>query len=318
MKTRCLALLMTCLLVASLLSTSVLAAPAFTDVDSSAYYAAPVSWAVEEGITTGKTDTTFAPNATCTRANIITFLWRAAGSPEPGIKHEYFQDVPMDAYYFKAANWSVEKGIISVNSANYEPNTPCTRGDAVLYIWRYAGRPAATEVAFQDVTAGTELSKAVSWAVGYGVTNGSNKEGTTFSPNDTCTRGNIVTFLHRYFVEPLEVKPVETTTAAPVLDEKLDPLPPKAVTQQPDWYMSLTAPGDMSNPRLVAEYQQILSLTSDDAYRTESVLVREGDLQREIDNRVRTIQRYEKFGYAPEAYQDLLDKGGLEALKPYL
>ncbi len=98
----------------------------------------------------------------------------------------------------------------------------------------------------------------------------------------------------------------------------LDPLPPKDVTKQPDWYMSLTQPSQMSNARLVAEYQQLMALTSDDTYRTEPVLVREGDLSREVRARCLTIRRYNKYKYNPEGYQEILNKGDISVLEPYM
>lgn len=159
----------------------------FTDVTESAYYAAPVEWAVEKEITAGTTATTFSPSNTCTRAQIITFLWRAAGSPEPE-SNTPFSDVKADAYYAKATAWAAEQGM--EKGSAFSPNAPCTRLMAVEFMWKYAGSPEAPEAAFTDVASG-----AVNWAVKQGVTNGTST--TAFSPERTCTRGQIVTFLHR-------------------------------------------------------------------------------------------------------------------------
>ena len=167
------------------------AAPAFSDVAADAYYAAPVAWAVEKGITNGTSDTTFSPDATCTRAQIITFLWRAAGSPEPN-SLKAFTDVQSDTYYAKAAAWAAENGM--AGGSTFSPDAPCTRETAVEFMWKHAGSPDAAAAAFTDVS-----SAAVNWAVEKSVTNGTSE--TTFSPDATCTRGQIVTFLYRGFAE---------------------------------------------------------------------------------------------------------------------
>lgn len=167
------------------------AAPAFTDVAADAYFAAPVAWAVEKGITSGKTATTFAPAETCSRAQIITFLWRAAGSPEPKNPDAPLPaDVKAGAYYAKAAAWAVENGMVSGGA--FSPDAPCTREMAVEFMWKQAGSPSAAKASFTDVS-----SDAVNWAVEKGVTSGTSAS--TFSPANTCTRGQIVTFLYRAF-----------------------------------------------------------------------------------------------------------------------
>ena len=167
------------------------AAPAFTDVAADAYYAAPVAWAVAGGITTGTTATTFSPNSTCTRAQIITFLYRTAGSPEPKGSGA-FSDVDSSAYYAKAAQWAAEQGM--ADGTSFAPNAPCTRMMAVEFMWKQAGSPAADAAAFTDVS-----SPAVDWAVSAGVTTGTTA--TTFSLDATCTRAQIVTFLYRAFAD---------------------------------------------------------------------------------------------------------------------
>ena len=162
---------------------------AFTDVTADAYYAAPVEWAVAQGITSGTSDTTFSPDDTCTKAQIITFLWRAAGSPEPQ-NTAAFSDVTADAYYAKATAWAAENGM--AEGSTFDPEAPCTRLMAVEFMWKHAGSPSAAQASFADVT-----SDAVNWALEQGVTAGTSDA--TFSPDDTCTRGQIVTFLYRAF-----------------------------------------------------------------------------------------------------------------------
>ena len=285
MKKRLVSLIL-CLGVCLSLMTTAVSAAGFSDVKSSAYYAKPVAWAVSQGITNGKTATTFAPNEKCTRAQIITFLWRAAGAPDTGSSSYYF-DVADDAYYCQAANWATEWGIITIEGVYFKPNTPCTRAEAVEYIWRYAKSPSAATVSFKDVKAGSTTSQAVSWAVRYGVTNGSSA--TTFSPKETCSRAQIVTFLHRYFVEPL----IYTGPAAPetpaVDPMQLDPLPPKDYRKHPDWYMSLTPAHTMTDERLKAEYDRMKALVDEyraiDEYITDSMLVRKDDLMYECMKR---------------------------------
>ena len=172
--------------------------PAFTDVDSGAYYHTSVLWAVEKEITTGTSSTTFSPDETCTRAQIITFLWRAAGSPEPQSSENPFDDVSSTDYYCKAALWAYEKGMVSGTS--FGASADCTRASTVQYIWQAAGSPAVTAgTVFSDVASGAEYAQAVAWAVEQGVTTGTSS--TTFSPDETCTRGQIVTFLYRAFAK---------------------------------------------------------------------------------------------------------------------
>lgn len=168
------------------------AAPAFTDVAADAYYADAVKWAVEKGITTGKTDTTFAPGETCTTAHILTFLWRANGSPEPTIENP-FTDVKEGDYFYKAALWAYEKELVSGNV--FTPSAPCTRGQTMLFLYLLAGSPEAELSTFADVAADSVYSQAISWAVTQGITTG--KTETTFAPDEICTRGHIVTFLYR-------------------------------------------------------------------------------------------------------------------------
>lgn len=161
----------------------------FGDVQSTAYYYDSVKWAVDQGITSGTSTTTFSPEQTCTRAQILTFLWRTAGSPEPKGTAS-FADVDNGAYYAKAAAWAAEQGMVTGNTL--AADTPCTRLEAVEYMWRYDGRSSSPAAGFADVK-----SPAVDWAVNEGVTNGTGAM--TFSPEQTCTRVQIVTFLYRAF-----------------------------------------------------------------------------------------------------------------------
>lgn len=165
----------------------------FSDVLSNAYYYDAVKWAVENRITSGTSATTFSPDTTCTTAQILTFLWRANGSPEPTTTAA-FTDIPADAYYAKAAAWAAEKGMVS--GTTFGGDTPCTRLTTVSYLWQLAGQPTAAEsAAFTDLPANEAVKQAVSWAVEQGITSGTGT--TTFSPDDICTRGQIVTFLYR-------------------------------------------------------------------------------------------------------------------------
>lgn len=169
----------------------------FTDVPAGAYYADAVKWAVAEGITSGTSPTTFSPNNGCTRAQMVTFLWRAAGCPEPESDYGPFRDVPKDAYYRKAVLWAAGEGITSGTSpTTFSPNATVTRAQTVTFLWRWEGEPEADQRSgFRDVPTGQYYSEAVSWAVEAGITNGTGT--TTFSPGQTCTRAQIVTFLWR-------------------------------------------------------------------------------------------------------------------------
>ena len=168
----------------------------FTDVAAGSYCFDAVAWAVEKGITTGVTDTTFSPNAPCTRAQIVTFLWRAAGSPAAEGENP-FTDVPAGSYFYDAVQWAVAQGITGgTTDTTFSPNAPCTRGQAVTFLYRSNGSPESGGTsAFTDVDSGAYYAGAVAWAVEKGVTAGTTAS--TFSPGNTCTRGQIVTFLYR-------------------------------------------------------------------------------------------------------------------------
>ena len=166
----------------------------FKDVKDSDYFAEPVAWAVRNGITTGTGAEQFSPNANCTHAQIITFLWRAAGSPEVSSTHS-FTDVPADSYYAKAVAWAAANGIVS-GTGNFYPDAECTRAEIVNFLWRAAGSPEATATqSFTDVSANSDSYKAVAWAVANSITNGTGAN--TFSPGATVTRAQAVTFLSR-------------------------------------------------------------------------------------------------------------------------
>ena len=169
----------------------------FNDVKSGDYFYDAVNWAVEKGITTGTSATTFSPNASCTRAQIVTFLWRASGSPEPKTASNPFTDVAANAYYCKAVLWAVENGITTGTSATtFSPGAPCTRAQGVTFLWRANGRKAASAAAsFTDVASDAYYAPAVAWAAEQNVTGGVGNG--LFSPDTTCTRAQIVSMLYR-------------------------------------------------------------------------------------------------------------------------
>ena len=169
----------------------------FTDVKKSDYYYDAVIWAVENGITAGTSATKFSPNATCTRGQVVTFLWRAAGQPEPNTKVNPFSDVKSSDYFYKAVLWAVENGITAgTRAAKFSPNAACTRAQVATFLWRAEGEPDASGTnPFSDVKSSEYYYKAVLWAVENGITAGTSA--TKFSPNAACTRGQIVTFLYR-------------------------------------------------------------------------------------------------------------------------
>ena len=170
----------------------------FVDVATGSYYEDAVDWAVENGITQGTDDTHFSPDGICTRAQAVTFLWRAAGSPEPETRAMPFADVPAGSYYYDAVLWAVENGITEGTSdTRFSPNATCTRAQIVAFLWRSEKSPAASSRnPFADVKSSAYYADAVLWAVKENITKGTTS--TTFSPNADCTRAQIVTFLWRY------------------------------------------------------------------------------------------------------------------------
>ena len=172
----------------------------FTDVHAEDYYYDAVLWAAQEGVTGGTSDTLFAPNAGCTRAQAVTFLWRAQqspASPEPKSDDLPFTDVPADAYYAKAVAWAVENGVAKgVSETAFAPDTSCTRAQIVTFLWRAQQSPASSgENPFTDVSAAAYYYNAVLWAVENDVAKGVSE--TAFAPNDNCTRAQIVTLIYR-------------------------------------------------------------------------------------------------------------------------
>ena len=169
----------------------------FVDVREKDYFHDAVQWAVDNGVTEGTTATTFSPNAACTRAQMVTFLWRAAGFPMPRGGENPFADVSADTYYYIAVLWAVENGITNGTSADaFSPDAACTRGQAITFLHRAAGIPETDETnAFADVNTDAYYANAVDWAVKQEITNGTSNN--TFSPNSDCTRGQAVTFLYR-------------------------------------------------------------------------------------------------------------------------
>ena len=156
-----------------------------------------MNWAVEQGVTAGTTATAFSPNNPCTRAQAVTFLWRAAGSPAPKSSTVPFEDVAEGSYYHDAVLWAVENGITKGTSGTtFDPNATCSRAQIGTFLWRSQESPAADGVnPFADVADGAYYANAVLWAVENGITTGTTA--TTFSPSNDCTRAQIVTFLYR-------------------------------------------------------------------------------------------------------------------------
>lgn len=176
----------------------------FLDVKEQEYYCKPVLWAVENGITSGTSKMTFSPSAACTRGQIVTFLWNAAGKPEPSSTQNPFVDVKTKDYYFKPVLWAVENHITSgTDQTHFSPLKSCTRGEAATFMWRANGSPSGPSSSFSDVSPNSFYKKAVDWAVAAGITSGTG--GNRFSPLKTCNRGEIVTFLYRHYVEAAEV-----------------------------------------------------------------------------------------------------------------
>lgn len=169
----------------------------FDDVSTNAYYYEAVKWAAENNITGGIGNGLFGPELTCSRGQIVTFLWRAAGSPEPKALST-FTDVAADAYYAKAVAWAVENGVTTgAGDGKFSPDAPCTRGQAVTFLWRALGQLTGDKASFSDVPADSYFAQAVAWAAANGVTTGVGNN--LFAPGGDCTRAQIVTFLWRAY-----------------------------------------------------------------------------------------------------------------------
>ena len=173
----------------------------FADVSANDYFYEAVKWAAEKGITGGTSATTFSPYANCTRAQMVTFLWRAAGCPEPAGTASVFADVDQNAYYYQALLWAVESGITGGTSvATFSPNAVCTRGQMAMFLYRSAKTPAVSgSNPFTDVSETAYYRDAVLWAKTEGITSGTTE--TTFGPDAACTRAQMVTFLYRCLAE---------------------------------------------------------------------------------------------------------------------
>lgn len=170
----------------------------FVDVKESDYFFKPVLWAVERGITSGISATEFGPALTCNRAQVVTFLWRYAGSPAPKSPKNPFKDVQVGQWYTDAVLWAVEQGITAgISATEFAPNQPCNRAQAVTFLWRLMQQPEPTNAAhnFTDVESGSWYEKPVLWAQERGITAGTSA--TTFSPGNVCQRAQVVTFLYR-------------------------------------------------------------------------------------------------------------------------
>ena len=209
-------------MLASLLPVSALAA-GFTDVPQGTYYEDAVDWAVENDITSGTSGTEFSPDETCTRAQAVTFLWRANGQPDAA-GNTPFTDVATSSYYNDAVQWAVANGITSGTSPNtFEPDAPVTRAQVMTFLYRNADSPSTRDSAsFADVPTDAYYRDAVRWAVTQGITAGTSA--TAFSPDESCTRAQIVTFLYRSSDDAPDVLVIEIPEA-PVLPE--EPLPPE-------------------------------------------------------------------------------------------
>ena len=174
------------------------AASIFADVPADAYYAKAVEWAVKKGITNGKANGLFGSNDPCTRGQIVTFLWRAAGSPAPKGTAVVPADVLPGSYCYDAVAWALENGITNgLADGTFGVSNTCTRGQSVTFLYRAVGKAPSTISGFTDVAADSFCAEAVTWAVENGVTNGTSAA--TFNPNNGCTRAQIVTFLYRAY-----------------------------------------------------------------------------------------------------------------------
>ena len=170
----------------------------FADVAADAYYSAAVRWSLEQGIAKGTDADTFSPHESCTRAQLVTFLHRAAGSPEPETHSIVFEDVSEEKYYYKAILWALENGITSgVSPFRFSPDETVNRAQAVSFLYRAAGKPAAAaEITFHDVNEDDYFADAVVWAQQNGITGGTGDG--AFSPYEACDRAQIVTMLYRF------------------------------------------------------------------------------------------------------------------------
>ena len=209
----------------------------YSDVVLDSYYEEPVRWAVSKGITSGTGNGLFSPNAACTRAQVVTFLWRAMGCPEPVSDENPFSDVTEDDYFYKSVLWAVENGITAgTGNGQFSPNAPCTRGQVATFLWRAQGQPQAEtdENPFSDVTSSDYFYNSVLWAVENGITAGTGNG--LFSPNASCTRGQVVTLLYR--TDALEDTPIDPEPTEP---EPTEPKPTEPEPTQPEYTEGMVA-----------------------------------------------------------------------------
>lgn len=171
----------------------------YSDISQNSFFYSAVKWASSNGVTYGTSNETFSPNKICSRAQAVTMLWRAAGSPPPSSTVTLFADVEPDKYYFEAVQWAVEQGITNgVNTLEFAPESACSRAHIITFIYRMCSSPSVNfKQIFNDVKSNSYYSSAVTWAVQQKITNGTSN--VTFSPNDLCTRAQMVTFLYRYY-----------------------------------------------------------------------------------------------------------------------
>ena len=190
----------------------------FTDVASGAYYENPVIWALNNGITSGTSATKFSPNDSCTRGQVVTFLWRSSGSPEPASTKNPFTDVKSSDYYYKAVLWAVEKGITSGASATkFSPSDTCTSGQVVTFLWRSNGKPTAIGASSLAAQYSSQYyTDAVAWADNTGLLSGT---GITFAPNSNSPRADIVTYLYRNVGSPAVNTSADTTKNSDALKD---------------------------------------------------------------------------------------------------
>ena len=224
-------------MLASLLPVSALAS-GFSDVPQGAYYQDAVDWAAQNRITSGTGSTTFSPNEICTRAQAVTFLWRSAGQPD-ATGSSPFADVAASSYYNEAVQWAVTNGITSgTSAATFEPDAPVTRAQVVTFLYRNAGSPSASgSTSFADVPADAYYADAVRWAVSQDITAGTSVN--AFSPDESCTRAQIVTFLYRASDDAPDVPKVEIPEE-PVLPE--EPVPPEKELTDEEIQQQLSEP----------------------------------------------------------------------------
>ena len=170
----------------------------FMDISENDFYYDAVLWALEKNVTEGTSDTEFSPGTTCTRGQVVTFLWRSVGAPSAASDTCAFKDIAANDYYYNAVLWAVEKGITEGTSdTEFSPDATCTRGQVVTFLWRFSGKPdSENEICrFTDITEKDYYYAPVLWAVEKGITEGTSD--TEFSPDKNCTRGQVVTFLYR-------------------------------------------------------------------------------------------------------------------------